>query len=418
MGTRVVITGLGTVNPLGNNVPDTWNNLLAGTSGIDYITHFDTAEFGTKFGGEVKDFDAVALFGRKEARRMDRFTHFAMEASRQAIEDSGILQTSPDRTRIGTVIGSGVGGLLTVLAQHSVLQAKGPRRVSPFFIPMMLPDTAAARLAIEYGFQGPSMAVTAACASGTNAVGEAFEMVARGAADAIIAGGSDSLIIPLVFAGFSIMKAFSTRNDDPATACRPFDATRDGFVASEGSAMLVLEELGHARARGAHVYAEVIGYGTSVDADNMAAPLVDGSGASLAIKAALRRAAIDPTQVDYVNAHGTATRLNDVAETKAIKTVLGEHAYNVSVSSTKSMTGHLLGGAGALETLICAKTLETGTIAPTINLHTPDPDCDLDYTPNTAKERNVTVAMSNSFGFGGHNATIILQKYQTNGGKN
>jgi len=415
MTKRVVVTGLGTVNPLGNDVATTWENLLAGKSGIDTITHFDPTGFGTRFGGEVKDFDPVALFGRKEARRMDRFTQFALAAGRQAIADAGILEASPDRTRIGTVLGSGIGGLQTILQQHTVLQKKGVRRVSPFFIPMILPDTAAAQLAIEYRFQGPSMAVVSACASGTNAVGEAFEMVARGSADAIIAGGADSLIVPLIFAGFSIMKAFSTRNDDPATSCRPFDSTRDGFVASEGAATLVLEELEHALARKAHIYAEVIGYGTSVDADNMAAPLADGSGASLAMKAALRRANVAPEAVSYINAHGTATRFNDVAETRAIKTVLGEHAYNIAISSTKSMTGHLLGGAGALEALICAKALQTQTIPPTINLHNQDPECDLYYTPNHPEKRAVTVTMSNSFGFGGHNATIMLKKYTGNG---
>jgi len=411
MSRRVVITGLGAVTPVGNNANDTWESLIQGKSGIATITRFDTTGHGTRFGGEVKDFDPVALFGRKEARRMDRFTQFAMEAGRQAIEDACLTEAALDRTRVGTVIGSGLGGMVTFLQQHDALKAKGPRRVSPFFIPMTMPDGAAARLAIEYGFQGPSMSVTAACATGTNAVGEAFEMVARGAADVIVAGGADSLIIPLIFAGFSVMKAFSTRNDDPAHSCRPFDAERDGFVVSEGAATLVLEELEHARARGARIYAEFIGYGASVDADNMAAPLPDGSGAALAIKAALRRAGIPPTDVDYINAHGTATRLNDVAETNAIKRALGEHAYRVAISSTKSMTGHLLGGAGALEALVCAKTIHTGIIPPTINYQTPDPNCDLDYVPNVARRQPVRVAMSNSFGFGGHNATIILRQY-------
>lgn len=411
MSNRVVITGMGTINPLGNDVNSTWKNLLAGKSGIDTITHFDPTGYGTRFGGEVKNFDPVALFGRKEARRMDRFTQFFMDAGEQAIEDSGILNAHPDRTRIGTIAGSGIGGLSTTLAQHTVLQERGIRRISPFFIPMILPDTAAAQLAIAHGFQGPSMAIVSACASGTNAVGEAFEMVARGSADVIIAGGADSLIVPIIFAGFSIMKAFSTRNDDPATSCRPFDSSRDGFVASEGSAALVVESLEHAQARGARIYAEIAGYGASVDADNMASPLSDGSGAALSMKAALRRGNINPKQVDYINAHGTATRLNDVAETKAIKTALGEHAYNVDISSTKSMTGHLLGGAGALEALICAKTIETGNIAPTINLNNQDPECDLHYTPNTPKTKDVGIALSNSFGFGGHNATIALKKF-------
>ena len=409
MTRRVVVTGLGAVTPLGNNVADTWNNLLNGKSGIKTITLFDTSELGTRFGGEIKEFDPVALFGRKEARRMDRFTQFSMEASRQAIEDAGIDTEPIDKTRAGTVIGSGLGGMNTFLQQHDTLKNRGPRRVSPFFIPMVLPDTAAARLAIEYGYQGPSMSITSACASGTNAVGEAFEMVARGAADVMVAGGADSLLLPLVFAGFSIMKAFSTQNNDPEHACRPFDANRDGFVASEGAATLILEELEHAKARNAPIYAEFIGYGASVDAHSMAAPLSNGFGASLSIKAALRRAKIAPAEIDYINAHGTATRLNDVAETKAIKTVLGSHAYKVAISSTKSMTGHLLGGAGALEALVCVKALQSGIIPPTINYETPDPDCDLNYTPNTARRINPLVALSNSFGFGGHNATIILK---------
>ncbi|HEY85319.1 MAG TPA: beta-ketoacyl-ACP synthase II [Chloroflexi bacterium] len=411
MTKRVVVTGLGAVTPVGNNVADTWSNLLKGKSGIRTITLFDASELGTRFGGEVKNFDPVALFGRKEVRRMDRFTQFSMEASRQAIEDAGLAEANIDKTRVGTVIGSGLGGMNTFLQQYDILKTRGPRRVSPFFIPMVLPDTAAARLAIEYGYQGPSMSITSACASGTNAVGEAFEMVARGAADAVVAGGADSLLLPLIFAGFSIMKAFSTRNDDPEHSCRPFDASRDGFVASEGAATLILEELEHAQARNATIYAEFIGYGASVDANSIAAPLADGFGASLSIKAAIKRAGIAPVQIDYINAHGTSTRLNDVAETKAIKNTLGDHAYNVAISSTKSMTGHLLGGAGALEALICVKALESGIVPPTINYKTPDPDCDLDYTPNVARQVNPQVALSNSFGFGGHNATIILKKF-------
>lgn len=411
---RVVVTGLGSVTPVGNNVKDTWASLMAGKSGIGPITLFDSTDMATRFGGEVKVFDPISLFGRKAARRMDRFTQFALEASRQAIEDARIAVSNIDCTRVGTVIGSALGGMITFLREHDALKKMGPRRVNPFFIPMILPDTPAAQLAIEYGFMGPSMSVTSACATGTNAVGEAFEMVARGAADIVVAGGADSLIIPPIFAGFSIMKAFSTRNDDPEKACRPFDAERDGFVASEGSAILILEELEHAKARGAKIYAEFIGYGTSVDASSMAAPLPDGKGASLAMTSAIRRANIDPEAVDYLNAHGTSTRLNDVAETNAIKRTFNGHAYNLSISSTKSMTGHLLGGAGALEALVCAKTLETGLIAPTINYETPDEACDLNYTPNVGQKADVNIAMSNSFGFGGHNATVVLKKYDTN----
>lgn len=412
MNKRVVVTGLGAVTPIGNNVADTWHNLLRGKSGIGPITLFDPSNFSTRFGGEVKGFDPIALFGRRAARRMDRFTQFALEASRQAIEDANLDCERIDRTRVGTVIGSALGGMATFLQQHDALKEKGPRKVHPFFIPMILPDTPAAQLAIEYGFMGPSMSVTAACATGTNAVGEAFEMVARGAADIVVAGGADSLIIAPLFAGFAIMKAFSTRNDEPEKACRPFDATRDGFVASEGSAILILEALDHAKARGAKIYAEFIGYGTSADANSMAAPLPDGKGASLAIASAIRRAGLEPDDIDYINAHGTSTRLNDVAETNAIKRTLGEHAYQVSISSTKSMTGHLLGGAGALEALVCAKTLDTGTIVPTINYQVPDPECDLDYTPNRPQQADVKVALSNSFGFGGHNASVVLKKYQ------
>ncbi|MEM7028721.1 MAG: beta-ketoacyl-ACP synthase II [Chloroflexota bacterium] len=411
---RVVVTGLGAVTPVGNNVADTWQSLLQGKSGIGPITLFDSSELGTRFGGEVKNFEGEAIFGRKSARRMDRFTQFAVEASRQAIDDAGIGNGAVDKTRVGTVIGSALGGMITFLREHDALKERGPRRVNPFFIPMILPDTPAAQLSIEYGFMGPSMSVTSACATGTNAVGEAFEMVARGAADIVVAGGADSLIIPPIFAGFSVMKAFSTRNDEPEKACRPFDATRDGFVASEGSAILILESLEHAQARGAEIYAEFIGYGTSVDANSMSAPLANGDGASLAMKAAIRRANVDPEKVDYLNAHGTSTRLNDVAETNAIKQTFGEHAYDLSISSTKSMTGHLLGGAGALEALVCIKSLQTGTIAPTINYEVPDEDCDLNYTPNDPQQRDMNVAMSNSFGFGGHNATVVLKKYKAN----
>ena len=414
MNKRVVVTGLGAVTPVGNNVDDTWGSLLAGKSGIGPITLFDTSQLSTQIGGEVKGFDPVTLFGRREARRMDRFTQFALEASRQAIVDAGLDHGTIDKTRVGTVIGSALGGMTTFIEQNDALRKKGPRKINPFFIPMILPDTPAAQLSIIHGFMGPSMSITAACATGTNAVGEAFEMVARGAADVVVAGGADSLIVPPIFAGFAVMKAFSTRNNDPERACRPFDADRDGFVASEGSAILILEELSHAQARGAKIYAEFVGYGTSVDANSMAAPLPDGEGASLAMQAAIRRANIEPTDLDYINAHGTSTRLNDTAETNAIKNTLGPHAYQVAISSTKSMTGHLLGGAGALEALVCTKTLQTGTIVPTINYETPDPECDLNYTPNEPRQAAVHLALSNSFGLGGHNASIVIKRYQQN----
>jgi 3-oxoacyl-[acyl-carrier-protein] synthase II len=409
---RVVVTGMGAITPVGNDVASVWGSLKAGRSGIARITRFDPSNLATQFAGEVKDFDAAERFGRKEARRMDRVTHFAMEACRQAIDDSRLLENGIDRERVGIVIGSGVAGIATLLEQYDVFKTSGPQRVSPFLIPMMLADTPAAQTAIHFGLRGPNMAVISACATGTNVVGEAFEMVARGAADAMLAGGSEAGLVPVAIAGFNVMGALSTRNDDPARACRPFDADRDGFVISEGSAILVLESLEHALARGAAIYAEMVGYGTSVDANHIAAPLETGDGARQAMQCALNRAGLAPEAVDYLNAHGTSTRLNDVAETRAVKTVLGEHAYDVAISSTKSMTGHLLGGAGALEALICAKVLEDGIIPPTINYETPDPDCDLDYVPNEARSAAVKVAMSNSFGFGGHNACVVLRRYE------
>jgi 3-oxoacyl-[acyl-carrier-protein] synthase II len=409
---RVVVTGMGAITPVGNDVASVWESLKAGRSGIARITRFDPSNLSTQFAGEVKGFDAAESFGRKEARRMDRVTHFAMEACRQAVEDSRLLENGADRERVGIVIGSGVAGIATLLEQYDVFKTSGPQRVSPFLIPMMLADTPAAQTAIHFGLRGPNMAIISACATGTNVVGEAFEMVARGAADAMLAGGSEAGLVPVAIAGFNVMGALSTRNDDPARACRPFDADRDGFVISEGSAILVLESLEHALARGAAIHAEMVGYGTSVDANHIAAPLETGDGARQAMQCALNRAGLAPEAVDYLNAHGTSTRLNDVAETRAVKTALGEHAYDVAISSTKSMTGHLLGGAGALEALICAKVLEDGIIPPTINYETPDPDCDLDYVPNEARSAAVKVAMSNSFGFGGHNACVVLRRYE------
>jgi len=407
-----VVTGLGTINPLGHDVVTTWEGLVAGRSGIDYITLFDPSPYQTRFAGEVKGFDAQALLGRKEARRLDRFAQFAMVAARQAIADAGLTEETIPPERIGVVFGSGVGGIGTIMDQHQVLLKRGPRRISPFFIPMMLADTAPAQIAITYGFRGPNMVVTTACASGTNAVGEAMELIRRGAADVVVAGGAEAAIVPIALAGFNVMGALSTHNEDPAGACRPFDAERDGFVMGEGSAVLVLERLEHAQARGATIYAEVLGYGASADAYHLAAPEETGDGAALAMRAALRSAGIPPTAVDYVNAHGTGTVLNDKSETRAIKTVFGDHAYRLAISATKSMTGHLLGAAGALEALICVKTLQEGIIPPTINYRTPDPECDLDYVPNEARPAPVEIALSNSFGFGGHNASLILARWE------
>ncbi|HXV99122.1 MAG TPA: beta-ketoacyl-ACP synthase II [Anaerolineae bacterium] len=411
MHRRVVVTGLGAVTPVGNSADEAWENLKAGQSGITTITRFDVSELETKFAGEVQNFDPDALFGRKEARRMDRYTQYAMEASRQAIADSKLLENGTDRERVGLVIGSCVGGMDTALSQYDLLKQRGPSKVNPFGIPMILPDTAPARIAIDYGLRGPNMAVVTACATGSNSLGEAFEMIARGDAEAIIAGGAEAATNPLIIAGFNVMGALSVNNDNPGGACRPFDLHRDGFVMSEGSVVLVLEELEHAKNRQANILAEFIGYGTSVDANHMASPLEDAAGAILAIRRAIKRAGIDPAEIDYINAHGTATELNDKSETRAIKEVLGEHAYNVNITSSKSMTGHLFGAAGALEALVCVKTLTDGIISPTINYETPDPECDLDYTPNEARRADVSVAMSNSFGLGGHNATIILRKY-------
>lgn len=414
MERRVVVTGMGAVTPVGNTVDETWSNLISGNSGIAPITSFDTSDMEVKFAGEVKNFDAAKLIGRKEARRLDRYTHFAMEVSRQAIEDSGLLKNGVDRSRIGLIIGSCVGGVGSLLEQHDVLHQRGPSKVHPFFISMLLPDTAAARVAIDYQLTGPNMGVISACATGANSLGEAFEIIKRGDANAIIAGGSEAVINPLIMAGFQVMRAVSTNNDDPAGACKPFDLNRDGFVMSEGAVVLVLEELEHAKKRNAHILAEFIGYGTSVDAYHMAAPREDGAGAVLAMRRAIESAGLEPEQIDYVNAHGTGTRLNDKIETLAIKQVLGEHAYDTIVTSSKSMTGHLFGAAGAIEAMVCIKTLTDGIISPTINYETPDPECDLDYTPNVACQADVNIALSNSFGLGGHNTTIILKKYMEN----
>lgn len=411
MRKRVVITGLGCITPLGNDVPTFWNNIRAGKSGVGYITHFDTTDFKCKIAAEVKDFDGAALFGRREARRMDRFAQFAVAASMQAVEDAGLEINDSNRDRIGVVIGSAIGGLGTVFEQMQVFSERGPSRVSPFLVPMMLPDIGAAMVAIHHGMRGPNMAVVTACATGTNAIGEATMVIHRGQADVILAGGTEAVIIPIAIAGLTVMTALSKRNDEPERASRPFDLHRDGFVLGEGAAVLVLESLEHAQARGAQILAEVSGYGSTNDAYHISAPAVNGAGAALCMRAALDDAQMDITDIQYINAHGTSTHLNDKSETTAIKTVFGELAYSIPVSSTKSMIGHLLGASGALESLICVKTLQAEILPPTINYETPDPECDLDYVPNTFRPAKVTNVMSNSFGFGGHNATIILSRY-------
>lgn len=407
-GTRVVVTGMGALTPVGNDVTTSWQNLKAGNSGITRITHFDPAPLATQIAGEVKDFEPRDHFDVKDARRLERFTQFAVVAAREAIADAQLKIDAQNNERIAVVIGSGVGGSMMLIDQVKILETKGPRRVSPFLIPMMLVDTAAGQVAIEFGIKGPNLAVVAACATGGNAIGEAAEMIKRGDVDAVICGGTEACLAPLAIAGFNAMGAISTRNDEPAKASRPFDATRDGMVMGEGAGILVLENAEHARARGAKIYGALMGYGTSADASHIAAPAAEGEGIGRAMQWALKRAHLEPRDIDYINAHGTATKLNDVIETKAIKDVFGEHAYEIPVSSTKSMIGHLLGAAGAVEAIICLKAIAEGILPPTINYTTPDPACDLDYVPNVARAKKVNTAMSNSIGLGGHNSCVIF----------
>jgi 3-oxoacyl-[acyl-carrier-protein] synthase II len=412
MRKRVVVTGLGCLSPLANDWSQTWTALVNGISGVAPITRFDASRFETRFAAEVKDFDPAALFGSKEARRMDRFTQLALAASLQAVEHSGLKIDASNRDQIGVVIGTGIGGIATMSEQLTVLAERGPDRVSPFLVPMMLADTAPGMVAIRLGIRGPNMAIITACATGSNTIGEATEMIRRGAAEVILAGGTEAAVVPLAIAGLGIMTALSKRNDDPQRASRPFDKNRDGFVIGEGATVLVLEALEHARRRNARILAEVTGYGTSNDAYHISAPAENGAGAALSMKLALDNADLRPEDIDYINAHGTSTPLNDKSETAAIKTVFGAQAYKTSISSTKSMTGHLLGAAGALEAAVCVQVLQEGNLPPTINYETPDPECDLDYTPNQARRKSVWRAMSNSFGFGGHNATLILSSFK------
>jgi len=409
---RVVITGMGIICPIGNEVNSAWEAAVAGTNGVAEITLFDNSDSRVKFAAEVKDFDASELFGRKEARRMDRYTQFAMTAAHQAMEDSKLEISDPHRA--GCVLGSGIGGLTTLLEQHDYMHEKSPTAVSPFLVPMMLPDTAPGKLSIEFGLRGPNMNIATACASSNNAIGEATEIIRRGTADVMLSGGSEAAITELSVAGFDNMTALSRRNDDVAHASRPFDKERDGFVIGEGGAILVLESLEHAQARGATIYAEVLGYGSTADAYHITAPMENGEGAIMSMTRAMESANLGIKDIDYLNAHGTSTPLNDAAETRAVKKVFGERAYDMPLSSTKSMTGHLLGAGGAIESVFTIKTILTGCIPPTINYEVPDPECDLDYVPNEARAHEVNVAMSNSFGFGGHNASLIFGRY-TNG---
>ncbi|MBN8581865.1 MAG: beta-ketoacyl-ACP synthase II [Anaerolineae bacterium] len=411
MRKRVVVTGLGCISPVGNNVKDTWDALLAGKSGAAPITAFDASGHKTKFAAEVKGFDAVAMFGTREARKMDRFTHFATAAALEAIEQSGLKITEENRDRVGILIGSGIGGVISIIEQYEAMRERGPDRVSPFLIPMMISDSAAGNLAIRIGARGPNMALATACASGTNALGEAAEMIRRGAADVMVAGASEAGISALTMAGMNVMTALSTRNDDPQRASRPFDKSRDGFLMGEGAGILILESLEYAQARGAKIICEFTGYGTSDDAHHISAPAENGAGAAISMSLALKDAGLGVTDIQYINAHGTSTQLNDKSETAAIKTVFGEQAYKTAVSSTKSMTGHLLGASGALEAVVAALAITNGILPPTINYETPDPNCDLDYVPNQPRKADVENVMSNSFGFGGHNATLILSRY-------
>jgi 3-oxoacyl-[acyl-carrier-protein] synthase II len=415
MRRRVVVTGMGCISPIGNDVNSLWGNVLAGKSGVGMITHYDTSQFKTKIAAQVKDFDAVERFGKVEARRMDRFSQFALAAAQQALADSGLNVNDDNRDRVGVVIGTGIGGLGTLFEQMKVYYDRGPSRVSPFTVPMMLPDTGAGMIAIFLGLRGPNMAVVTACATGTNSIGEATEVIRRGQADVILAGGSEAVIVPIAMASLGVMGALSTRNDEPERASRPFDLNRDGFVMGEGAAVLVLEALEFAQQRGANILAEITGYGSTNDAYHISAPAENGAGAASCMQMALENAGLRAIDIDYINAHGTSTPLNDKSETAAIKTVFGERAYQVPISSTKSMTGHLLGASGAVEALVCVKAMQDGIMPPTINYETPDPNCDLDYVPNHARKASLRHVMSNSFGFGGHNATIILSRFGGDG---
>lgn len=412
MKKRVVITGLGCVTPVGTGKDDFWVNIKSGVSGIDKITRFDYTNYQTQIAGEVKDFTPEDYISKKELKKMDRFTQFAMVASKLAVVDSELDLNNIDGNRMGTVIGTGIGGVETIEAQHKNLLEKGNRRVSPFFIPMMIGNMAAGQVAIEFGAKGPSTNICTACASGTNSVGDAFKIIQRGDADIMIAGGTEAAVAEFAVAGFCNMKAMSTNNDNPQKASRPFDKDRDGFVMGEGCGILILEELESAIKRNAKIYAEIVGYGMTSDAYHITTPAESGEGAARAMQVAINDAGIEPAQIDYINAHGTSTYYNDLYETMAIKSVFGENAKNVSISSTKSMTGHLLGASGAIEAIVCALAIKDNFVPPTINLENLGEGMDLDYTPNKGKERTINYALSNSLGFGGHNATIVLKKYE------
>lgn len=409
---RVVVTGLGLVTPLGIGVEASWKSALEGRSGICPITQFDASQMPVRIAGEVKGFDPAPYIEAKEIKKMDRFIHFAMAAATMAVEDSGLKITDENAERVGVIIGAGMGGLPAIEHYHKIYLEKGYRRISPFFIPMLIINLASGNVSIKFGAKGPNSAAVTACATGSHSIGDSFKIIQRGDADVMIAGGTESVITPLGVGGFAVMKALSTRNDEPEKASRPFDAKRDGFVMGEGSGVIILESLESALKRGAKIYAEIIGYGMSSDAYHITTPAPDGEGAARCMKAALKDAGIEPERVNYINAHGTSTKYGDELETAAIKTVFGGHAYKLCVSSTKSMTGHLLGAAGGVEAIFSVLSIYNNIVPPTINLEDPDPECDLDYAPNRAKQMDVECAMSNSFGFGGTNACLLFKKYR------
>jgi len=409
---RVVVTGIGLVTPLGNSIDEFWDNIISGKSGVSLIDRFDATGLPTRIAAQVKHFDPNSYINKKAARRMDLSQQFAIVASTEAVNDSRLDLESVDHDRVGVIIGSGIGGLKTFEDQHSIIVKQGPLKVSPFFIPMMIADMAAGLVSIQYGFRGPNYATVSACASSNNAIADAFALIQRGAADIMVTGGTEASITLTGIAGFCMARAMSTRNDEPEKASRPFDKQRDGFVMGEGAAIFILEELSLAETRGANIYAEIIGMGLSADAYHVTAPVPDGNGAARSMKAALDDAGISPDSIDYINSHGTATDLGDIAETAAIKTIFGERAYKIPVNSTKSIIGHLLGAAGAVEMAATVLQMQKNKIHPTINLEFPDPECDLDYVTDGARDLNINYALNNSFGFGGHNITLALKKYQ------
>jgi 3-oxoacyl-[acyl-carrier-protein] synthase II len=410
---RVVVTGLGVVSPLANDCETFWNHLLGGRCGVEKITSFDTSGYDTQIAAEVKNFDPTPAFpSPKEIRRTDRYCQFGVHAGWQALRDSGLDLEKVNRDEVGVFFGSGIGGLRTTAEQHRILLERGPGRLSPFMIPMLILNMASGLFSIYHRLRGPNFATCSACATSSHALGEAWRTIKMGDAQVIFAGGAEATIVPIGIGGFCAMKAMSTRNDDPQHASRPFDRERDGFVMGEGAGVLVLEELDHARKRGARIYCEIVGYGNTADANHVTAPAPEGEGAARCMKMALRNAGLNPEDVSYINAHGTSTPQGDIAETQAIKTVFGQHARKLAVSSTKGATGHMLGAAGAVEMAVCAKALQTDTVPPTINYAVPDPDCDLDYVPNTARQIKVKAVVNNSFGFGGHNATIAAKKFE------